>query len=99
MACCIHPEWVKLFLDHGADPNLRANRGSPLQLARSVRTRYLKEEHMKAEIVNLLLKYGANDDEPGEMQISDGMDPRSRTPWRFFPPGIPTRASIEAPDL
>ena len=71
MACKLHPEWVKFFLDHGADPNLRANRRSPLQFARSLKTETQREKDMKNEIVNPLLQYGANDNEWDGFQLDD----------------------------
>jgi hypothetical protein len=99
MACKLHPEWVKFFLDHGADPNLRANRRSPLQFARSLKAEIQREKDMKDEIVNLLLQYGANDDDESDgIQVDDGrMD--NRILWAWVRPDTPTFATIEAPDL
>jgi hypothetical protein len=99
MACKLHPEWVKFFLDHGADPNLRANRRSPLQFARSLKAEIQREKDMKDEIVNLLLQYGANDDDESDgIQVDDDrMD--NRILWAWVRPDTPTFATIEAPDL
>jgi hypothetical protein len=99
MSCTIHPEWVKFFLDHGADPNFCADRRSPLQLARSVKTKTQMEKDMKDEIVNLLLQYGANDgDESDGIQVDDDIIvDRIYSYWVLS--GRPTFAAIEIPDL
>jgi hypothetical protein len=104
MACKLHPEWVKFFLDHGADPNLPANGRSPLQFARSfarsAKTETQREKDMKDEIVNLLLQYGANDnDESDGIQEDDDSWIVYRILWGWFPPDTPTFATIEVPDL
>jgi ankyrin repeat protein len=98
-ACKFHSEWVKFFLDHGADPNLRANGRSLLQLARSLEAETQREKDMKDEIVNLLLQYGANDsDESDEIQLGDD-SMVDETHWPQRPPDTPTFATIEIPDL
>jgi hypothetical protein len=99
MACKLHPEWVKFFLDHGADPNLRANRRSPLQFARSLKTETQREKDMKNEIVNLLLQYGANEnDEWDGVQVDDNQMVDGIV-WGRAPPDTPTFATIEVLDL
>jgi hypothetical protein len=99
MACSLHPEWVKFFLDHGADPNLRGEQRSPLQVARSLETKTQWEKDVKEEILTLLLGYGAIDnDELDEVPP----DPR-KADWEIYfspiPPGIPTFAMLNLADL
>jgi hypothetical protein len=100
---------VKFFLDNGADPNLRGEQRSPLQVARSLETKTQWEKDMKEEIVTLLLGYGAIDNnELDEVQLNprkaDGTDYRDgRVYGQFYvsliPPGIPTFATLNLADL